>query len=434
MNITKSREALPIVVPAATGVVTPVGGASCGSPTSFPQWSYIPHSEEISYQKGGKTGAFKNCNHIRSVEYFDTHPLREHSEDLTPVTSPGQYCLVGLPAFPRDTTLAQYAAVGVIRDDILTDNIFNLFDAEDYSIRAIQGMWPGIENRVGESLANFAIEFKEIRNLPRSIKSAWEIWNDPLALNYYRRASAGMTGRIKHIIQRLANANLAYEYGIKTLMSDLLGIAMGVANAVKDYNRLKANANKKLRSHYRLRISELVDQTGSQSYPSTQEGITATEHFKDSKSEYGDAWFTATMSYTYTVPDMPPSLAKAMALLDSLGLNFNPNIIWNAIKWSFVLDWFLEVSNYLNQFKVPLIDPTVVIHDYCCSIKVTRKDVCTRRIYGTQRDTGYYDIHRGSYLRYKRWNEIPNLYSALKQGEFSLYKARMGASLLLGGR
>jgi hypothetical protein len=62
-----------------------------------------------------------------------------------------------------------------------------------------------------------------------------------------------------------------------------------------------------------------------------------------------------------------------LALLDSLGVNFNPRTLWNAIPWSFVIDWFVKIGDWLNTFEVKWMKPTIQIMDLMCSVKRSRK-------------------------------------------------------------
>jgi hypothetical protein len=82
--------------------------------------------------------------------------------------------------------------------------------------------------------------------------------------------------------------------------------------------------------------------------------------------------FHATMVYSYTLPTIMGPYRELLGLLDGLGINLNPAIIWNAIPWSFVVDWFIGISRWLNQFQVRNIEPVVQIHGFCYSLHAKR--------------------------------------------------------------
>lgn len=62
-----------------------------------------------------------------------------------------------------------------------------------------------------------------------------------------------------------------------------------------------------------------------------------------------------------------------LGLLDALGVNSNPAILWNAVKYTFILDWVLGVGRYLDQFKRPLMEPLVNIHGALWSVSWNRR-------------------------------------------------------------
>lgn len=45
------------------------------------------------------------------------------------------------------------------------------------------------------------------------------------------------------------------------------------------------------------------------------------------------------------------------AWLDTLGLNLSPTVIWNAIPYSFVVDWFANVGDCLKQYDSNWLSP-----------------------------------------------------------------------------
>lgn len=50
-------------------------------------------------------------------------------------------------------------------------------------------------------------------------------------------------------------------------------------------------------------------------------------------------------------------------LLDSLGFELNPKIIWDAIPFTFVIDWFFGVGSWLERFKIDTLELPIVYVD-----------------------------------------------------------------------
>jgi hypothetical protein len=144
--------------------------------------------------------------------------------------------------------------------------------------------------------------------------------------------------------------------------------------------------------------------------------------------EYPIRKFHATMEYSYKVSNLSPLIDEGAALLDVLGINLNPAIIWNAVPWSFVIDWLIGIGRWLDNFKVRNLEPVTHIHQYCYSIHI-------RRV--TTLGLGWnaiHDVARITEDAYKRIRTVPDYILAIKSSglnpkEFSL-AAALGISRL----
>jgi hypothetical protein len=81
--------------------------------------------------------------------------------------------------------------------------------------------------------------------------------------------------------------------------------------------------------------------------------------------------YHATIDYTYTFPQgaFGETRRKIRGFLEALGIKINPQIIWNAIPFSFVVDWIIDVGGWLRQFSPNDLGMEVVIHDASHSVK-----------------------------------------------------------------
>ena len=74
-------------------------------------------------------------------------------------------------------------------------------------------------------------------------------------------------------------------------------------------------------------------------------------------------------------PQFPPELNTMLEVLggylDSLGFELNPRIIWDAIPFSFVIDWFFGVGNWLNRFKIDTVELPIQLVDGFLQYKET---------------------------------------------------------------
>lgn len=85
---------------------------------------------------------------------------------------------------------------------------------------------------------------------------------------------------------------------------------------------------------------------------------------------------TATMRYNYTLPASVSSMeGRIRSYLDILGVNANPAIIWNAIPFSFVVDWFVNIGGFLERIRVDNIYATTTVTQLCASARAERNYV-----------------------------------------------------------
>jgi hypothetical protein len=84
------------------------------------------------------------------------------------------------------------------------------------------------------------------------------------------------------------------------------------------------------------------------------------------------AEFHAQVEYNFWFTRFQTENAQWLGLLDALGVNLNPAIIWNAIPWTFVIDWVVDISRWLDQRKVLNLEPAVNISRYMWSWKFSR--------------------------------------------------------------
>jgi hypothetical protein len=78
--------------------------------------------------------------------------------------------------------------------------------------------------------------------------------------------------------------------------------------------------------------------------------------------------YTATMEYKYSLPSMSEAEAKLNGYLDTLGLKLDPSIVWNAIPFSFIVDWVIDVSGFLKSFSRDNFPITTEVVDFCHTV------------------------------------------------------------------
>jgi hypothetical protein len=111
--------------------------------------------------------------------------------------------------------------------------------------------------------------------------------------------------------------------------------------------------------------------------------------------------------------------------LDLFGANLNPAIVWNAIPFSFVVDWFLKVGDYFDKMEVQLFGdnfPTLLDFLFSEKYKMLEEYIYDGNV-----------IASASYEVYDRQKMKPpeEIFSpgAIALGDFNVEQLLLGGSL-----
>jgi hypothetical protein len=129
------------------------------------------------------------------------------------------------------------------------------------------------------------------------------------------------------------------------------------------------------------------------------------------------------VEYSYYIPSYYKEGLRQRALMDAYGLQWNPAIIWNAIPWSFVIDWILGVSRWLDQFKETNVRIVTGIRRYCCSLSYAREIHCKTQSGLNAGAPLYGAVLTNRTIReevYERIPRIPDLYQSLLSSGLNL--------------
>jgi hypothetical protein len=220
------------------------------------------------------------------------------------------------------------------------------------------------------------------------------------------------------LLRKIAEGHLTYSFALRPLMSDVQGVYQVLTTYSDRINKFLADRRKPLKRHY-------------------TEGV-ATEEITDSESStYVSSKFTsevkrelhATMRYTYDCPDLVTFGQKLNALRDMLGLRLGPKQLWEAIPFSFVVDWFIRVGDWIDRYEKPLIEPEIRVTDYCISERITWKSE-RKLVYQSSNDRLEHTDFQEEGKRYWRKRCLPDAGNTfVEQGHFGLNQLALSASL-----
>lgn len=243
----------------------------------------------------------------------------------------------------------------------------------------------------------------------------------------------------KNVRRDIANDYLNYSFGWKPFIGDLISAYNALKNLDKRLDYLKRNANRVIRRNVSIDLTNYSIPATVTAWTDCNLGFYTNRtrfHYFQYQPRYH-----ATLVYRYTLPSGRGAVyTKMKALLDAFGVRPDFSIIWNAIPFSFVVDWFVDVGGFLRSFTPTDLDMKVSVLDYSQSVKYVQStqtdytihhdffgpQVGGPEIAGTV-DKGYYE----------RDNDIPSLH-ALSLTGLNLMQASLGGALVLsnskGGR
>jgi len=282
----------------------------------------------------------------------------------------------GLPYVGGSPEVGQYTPLGLA--DMLDNALFHII--------------PGIKPKGGISLLNSLYELKDFKSLPRTIRRLRAAL--PLGLP---RGRAGLDANftdlislarreprktLRGLLRAGSDAYLQAKFNILPLLSDISNIHGAVSDVKYQLNKLLRDASKTVRRHYTVDITDLSNSTsnysGNRATQFVYRPVSATRQVV-----YLSKKLTVTMEYSYTLPSWVNKDSLVPALLDRFGVNLNAGIIWNAIPWSFVVDWVLGVSRWLGNRSIKNIQPILHIHQACWSVHVVRSISTALTCYNT---------------------------------------------------
>jgi len=237
----------------------------------------------------------------------------------------------------------------------------------DLEARALRIMLPSIKEEL--SLINSLYELKDFKSLPHTMSRI------RTGLDRMFRFRSGLT--LRQGLRLGSDGYLQSQFNLLPLLSDIVGANRAIRRIEAQINELVTRSGKVQRKHFAYTWSEFEDSTDvtdpfyvMTSFDSDI-GTSATQltrYVCTRQTIHEPSKFHAMIEYNYNYSQYQRENALLLGLLDAFGVNLNPAIIWNAIPWSFVVDWVFGVNRFLSNFKVQNMEPKINIRRYLWSI------------------------------------------------------------------
>lgn len=271
--------------------------------------------------------------------------------------------------------------------------------------RGLAAMMPGVKAEM--SLVNSVIELKDFKGLVRQVQAKYAYFKKmtaELPASYWGKQTLtdlklGWKRYIASVKKRRRNGQLSaysaekasqtylqWSFAIAPLVSDAYAVMRALGTLEKKINNLITNEGRVRIRHWSH--SEDITSSKSGSYPFTlgpgfnPEVVTYSPDCSgalDWEASAVSAHIHVELKYNYNLSQYQREHARLLGLLDSFGVQANPAIIWNALKYTFLIDWVVNVSSYLDQFKVANMEPQTNVLGALWSVTTHRTIDFTKR-------------------------------------------------------
>lgn len=208
-----------------------------------------------------------------------------------------------------------------------------------------------------------------------------ELYNEGLP----KSALLSARGRGHSATKKASDEYLGLEFGIKPFISDVRKTVNALRDSSRILERYARDSGKLIRKTYEFPLEESTSSTKTSTvYPwntnssSYDKSFTRTSVTKTTRR----VWFSGAFTYRALTPERNDVLGsierKYREVNHLLGLRVTPDVAWNLMPWSWLVDWKTNVGDVLHNISMFQTDGLVMVRGYVMVELVTTKTtVCT---------------------------------------------------------
>jgi hypothetical protein len=175
---------------------------------------------------------------------------------------------------------------------------------------------------------------------------------------------------MRTVFRLIADEHLHWAFGVLPLISDIKKIFKIISTFDKVFDGLLSNRQRTYRYGHE---TGLVDWPMNQ--PSVGGQVPGSTMDIGKYKGVGKQWAThlrrdlfcewkGYLGYHLRSPEFVNGpLGGLLVFLDTFGVQPDPEIIWDAIPYSFVVDWFISIGEELHKYEVDLVPVTMTVTD-----------------------------------------------------------------------
>jgi len=260
-------------------------------------------------------------------------------------------------------------------------------------IRAVRPLLHNSTKPEFEELPHNSAKFLPLFGDPR-LKKRFEIKADPFDTDFsiwyvlvdlydFKKQFAGLAKGLissrprppKELSARqLHDAHLGVRFGVLPTIRDVTELISTIRNWKSKYDDVGDVLKNRYTTH--VKVEKLHDVITNFGLDDWEENLTFTLPFFQlggpldiSVKKTTTASWHGQASYGFSCPEFQGWISRLSQIVDSFGI-LDPAAAWDAVPFSFVIDWFFSVSSWLHNNRPRLFPANPVVYDYLETIKV----------------------------------------------------------------
>jgi hypothetical protein len=225
---------------------------------------------------------------------------------------------------------------------------------QEYALPMYKGLHPGARTYTG--FRNLV----ELRDLPRSISSLRDTARNLMKLETSLKMSSSLSKKLRSsrpLVDDIPKQYLSYHFGWKLLVKDAFDLMAAPSKISKRINFLLRRNGKPttVRSSRKFLLAETGVSGFEYNYMPQERGPVEQSSRIDREME-----LRMVLNFTFRFPDVnvPEFIGKLYR--HQLGLNPRPIDIYNLVPWTWLIDWYTGLGNYLEVIDIVSTDDTLI--------------------------------------------------------------------------
>lgn len=161
---------------------------------------------------------------------------------------------------------------------------------------------------------------------------------------------------------------LTWQFGFRPVIQDIYALADSIDTADKQWRVYVNGANKLQRRHFEFPVERSTTTTavslGGTSYPILPSRLASGQSSTLYRTRTVVTRRRFSAAYAYTLPPGSEStiaaVRKVQQYRQQYGLKIDPNLLWELTPWSWLVDWFLPIGNFIQSVSSLILGNTAL--------------------------------------------------------------------------